>query len=101
MLKLMKLEWTKHQLTRYFIPLLICCIGIYGFVVFMALDSKHNGELINFADFMTIAYILSNIVFIIFGGVLLSRLIISEFKTKTMQAMLRIRYLVKKLCSQN
>lgn len=87
MLKLMKLEWTKHQLTRYFIPLLICCIGIYGFVVFMALDSKHNGELINFADFMTIAYILSNIVFIIFGGVLLSRLIISEFKTKTMQVM--------------
>lgn len=87
MLKLMKLEWSKHQLSRYFIPLLISCICIYGFVLLMALDSKQNDEVMSFDDFMTIAYLLSNIVFIVFGGVLLSRLIISEFRTKTMQAM--------------
>lgn len=83
----MKLEWMKHQLSRYIIPLLICCIGIYGFVILMAFDSKHSGESLLFPDFMAIAYISSNIIFIVFGGVLLSRLIISEFKTKTMQAM--------------
>lgn len=83
----MKLEWQKHQLTRYIPILLICCIGIYGFVLLMAFDSKQSGEVLLYSDFIAIAYILSNIIFIIFGGVLLSRLIISEFKTKTMQAM--------------
>lgn len=87
MLKLMKLEWTKHQLNRYFITLFICCIGIYGFVNLMALDSKNSGGNMSYAHFMSLSYILANMIFIIFGGVLLSRLVISEFKTKKMQAM--------------
>ena len=88
MLNLIQLEWTKHQLNRYFIPVAICYLAIYGFLALMSLDTKGDVDgSMNLEDFMSVAYILSNIIFIIFGGVLTSRLIISEFRTKTIQVM--------------
>ncbi|MFF5994538.1 ABC transporter permease [Lysinibacillus sp. KU-BSD001] len=89
MFNLIKLEWQKHYIGRYFISFFFCVIGIYSCVVLLALDAKNDvdGAMSSFQEFMSLVNILSNITFIIFGSVILSRLIISEFRTKTMQVL--------------
>ncbi|MBM7713514.1 ABC-type transport system involved in multi-copper enzyme maturation permease subunit [Bacillus thermophilus] len=89
MLDLIKLEWRKHRMARYFTNFFSCVIGIYGFVAFISLASKNDvdGAMGSFQEFMSLIQIFSNITFIILGSVILSRLIISEFRTKTMQVL--------------
>ncbi|KQL17709.1 ABC transporter permease [Cytobacillus solani] len=84
MLQIMKLEWNKNQMTRYFKTFVCCILSIYGFVTLIAIDS---GDMGSFQEFMSLITVISNITFITFGSVILSRLIISEFRTKTMQVL--------------
>ena len=99
MLNLMKLEWCKHHMTNYFKSFFFCVIGIYGFVALISLGSKNDvdGAMKSFQEFMSLLNILANITFIIFGSVILSRLIISEFRTKTMQVLFTYPIQRKKL----
>lgn len=89
MLNLIKLEWQKHRLAHYFKGYLLCLISIYSFVVLISLGTKDDVDdvMSSFQEFMSPVYIFSNITFIIFGSVLLSRLIISEFRMNTMQVL--------------
>jgi len=89
MLNLIKIEWEKHQMNRYFINFLYCIIGIYGFIILIARDSIHDpiSAIGSFQEFTSIVTLIANITFMIFGSVLLSRLIIGEYRTKTMQVL--------------
>ncbi|KGR82120.1 ABC transporter permease [Lysinibacillus odysseyi] len=89
MINLMKLEWRKHRLVHYFKGFFLCFISIYGFVLLISFGTKEEAEdvMSSFQEFMTPVYIFSNITFIIFGSVLLSRLVIAEFRTNTMQVL--------------
>ncbi|PFA75164.1 ABC transporter permease [Bacillus cereus] len=87
MFKLMKLEWKKHKLSRYFKSVAICIIAIFAAVSLMALGMKAEENML-FSDFtqnMAAANIFIRITFIIFSSVILSRLVIDEYKNKTMQ----------------
>ncbi|MBP3968722.1 ABC transporter permease [Bacillus sp. WL1] len=87
MLRLMKLEWKKHQLSSYFKSVAICIIAIFAVVSLMALGMKAEGDVL-FSDFkqnMDLANIFIRITFIIFSSVILSRLVIDEYKNKTIQ----------------
>ncbi|MBW8351149.1 ABC transporter permease [Bacillus sp. IITD106] len=99
MLSLIKLEWRKHHMERYFISFFFCVVAIYGFVAFISLASKNDvdGAMGSFQEFMSLVNILSNITFIILGSVILSRLIISEFRMKTMQVLFTYPIKRKKL----
>lgn len=89
MWQLLKLEWRKHRMARYFLSFFSCIVGIYGFVIFAALSSKHDidGLMPSYQEFLTLVTLLTNITFIILGGVILSRVIISEFRTKTINVL--------------
>lgn len=87
MFKLMKLEWKKHFLSSYFKGLAICIVGIFVAVGLMAVGAKGESEQMfpNYAGFMSLTNILIRITFIIFSSVILSRLVIDEYKNKTIQ----------------
>ncbi|ENQ3105277.1 ABC transporter permease [Bacillus cereus] len=87
MFKLMKLEWKKHLLSSYFKGLAICIVGIFVAVGLMAVGSKGESEQMfpDYAGFMTLTNTLIRITFIIFSSVILSRLVIDEYKSKTIQ----------------
>jgi ABC-type transport system involved in multi-copper enzyme maturation permease subunit len=99
MLHLIKLEWKKHTMGRYIKGFIFCTLGIYGFITLIALSSKNDidAAIISFQELMSIITIFSNIVFIIFGSVILSRIIISEFRSKTMQVLFTYPIRRKKL----
>ena len=87
MFKLMKLEWKKHKLSSYFKSVAICIIAIFAAVSLMALGMKAEEDML-FSDFtqnMALVNIFIRITFIIFSSVILSRLVIDEYKNKTMQ----------------
>ena len=50
MFKLMKLEWKKHKLSRYFKSVAICIIAIFVAVSLMALGMKAEENML-FSDF--------------------------------------------------
>lgn len=83
----MKLEYQKHRLSRYFKTIIICILSIFIAVALMAWGSRNESETMfpNFDEFMFLSNILIRIVFMIFSGVLLSRLVIGEYQNKTMQ----------------
>ncbi|WP_203362961.1 ABC transporter permease [Bacillus sp. REN10] len=87
MLNLMKLEWKKHQLSRYFKGVACCILGIFAAVGLMAWGSKVENDLMftDYAGFMSLTNIFIRITFLIFSAVILSRLVIDEYKNKTMQ----------------
>ncbi|WP_377864288.1 ABC transporter permease [Bacillus sp. R86525] len=87
MLRLMKLEWKKHQLSSYFKSVAICIIAIFIVVNLMALGVKDevDGLFSNFTQQMVLINTFIRITFIIFSSVILSRLVIDEYKNKTMQ----------------
>ncbi|WP_410983489.1 ABC transporter permease [Bacillus cereus] len=87
MLKLMKLEWKKHHLSRYFKGVVICIIAIFAAVGLMAWGSKAESERMfpDYAGFMALTNIFIRTTFMIFSAVILSRLVIDEYKSKTMQ----------------
>ncbi|EMX0190664.1 bacitracin ABC transporter permease [Bacillus thuringiensis] len=87
MLRLMKLEWKKHKLSSYFKSVAICIIAIFAAVSLMALGMKAEEDML-FSDFtqnMALVNIFIRITFIIFSSVILSRLVIDEYKNKTIQ----------------
>ncbi|MFK4368116.1 ABC-type transport system involved in multi-copper enzyme maturation permease subunit [Bacillus sp. RC55] len=87
MFKLMKLEWKKHQLSSYFTSVAICIIAIFTVVNLMALGAKDevDGLFSDFTQQMVLINTVIRITFIIFSSVILSRLIIDEYKNKTIQ----------------
>ncbi|WP_242218634.1 ABC transporter permease [Bacillus cereus group sp. BfR-BA-01380] len=87
MFKLMKLEWKKHHLSSYFKGLILCIVGIFAAAGLMAVGSKGESEQMfpDYAAFMSLTNILIRITFIIFSSVILSRLVIDEYKSKTIQ----------------
>ncbi|HDR6308767.1 TPA: ABC transporter permease [Bacillus cereus] len=87
MYKLMKLEWKKHKLSSYFKGVAICIIAIFAVVSLMGWGMKAEEEvaLTDFTKYMTFANIFIRITFLIFSAVILSRLVIDEYKNKTMQ----------------
>ncbi|PFZ70036.1 ABC transporter permease [Bacillus toyonensis] len=87
MLRLMKLEWKKHKLSSYFKGVAICIIAIFAAVSLMALGIKAEGDVLffDFTQQMVLINTFIRITFIIFSSVILSRLVIDEYKNKTMQ----------------
>lgn len=87
MFRLMKLEWKKHQLSSYFKGVAICIIAIFAAVSLMGLGAKGevDAALTDFTKYMTLANIIIRMTFLIFSAVILSRLVIDEYKNKTMQ----------------
>lgn len=99
MIKLMKLEWKKNQLSSYFKGLIICIVGIFAAVSLMAWGSKVEDDLMfkDYVEFMSLANIFIRIVFIIFSSVILSRLVIDEYRNKTIQLLFSYPLKRKKL----
>jgi len=85
LLKLLRLEWKKNSMSSYFKGLIICTIGIFAAVTLMAVGSPDEKMFQDYTDFMSLTNILIRIVFIIFSSVILSRLVIDEYKNKTVQ----------------
>lgn len=82
MLKLMKLEWKKHHLSGY-----LKGLAIFAAVALMAWGSKAESDEMfqNYKEFMSLTNIFIRITFIIFASVILSRLVIDEYKSRTIQ----------------
>jgi len=97
MLKLLRLEWKKNRMIGYIKSLLICIISIFVAVALMALGGEGEGEFLNYTEFMSLSNILIRIVFIIFSSVILSRLVIDEYKNKTVQLLFTYPLKRKKL----
>lgn len=87
MLKLIQLEWQKSNITRYFRGLAVCIVAIFAAVALMALGSQSENEPMNYADFMSLSDILVRITYIIFSSVILSRLVIDEYKSSMIQVL--------------
>jgi len=85
MLKIMKLEFKKHHLSQYIKGVAMWTLIIFAAVALMAWGSRNEIEPMfsNYADFMSLANIFIKIVFITFSAVVLSRLVIDEYKNKT------------------
>ncbi|MED4402287.1 ABC transporter permease [Metabacillus fastidiosus] len=85
--KLMTLEWQKNRLSSYFKGVVICIISIFAAVTLMALESKGESEPLfsDYEGFMSLTNIFIRIVFIIFSSAILSRLVIEEYRNKTIQ----------------
>ncbi|QWU48009.1 ABC transporter permease [Bacillus sp. NP247] len=87
MLRLMKLEWKKHKLSNYFKSVAICIIAIFAAVSLMGLGAKDevDAALTDFTKYMTLANIFIRMTFLIFSSIILSRLVIDEYRNKTIQ----------------
>ncbi len=97
MLKLLRLEWKKNRMAGYFNGLIISIIGIFVAVTLMAVGSEGDSEFQNYTEFMSLTNILIRIVFIIFSSVILARLVIDEYKNKTVQLLFSYPLKRKKL----
>ncbi|MFF3099938.1 ABC transporter permease [Viridibacillus arvi] len=99
MLKLMKLEWKKNQLSSYFKGLVFSILGILAAVCLMAWGSKVEDDLMfrDYTEFMSLTNIFIRIVFIIFSSVILSRIVIDEYRNKTIQLLFSYPLKRKKL----
>lgn len=87
MLKLFRLEWQKNNLSSYLKGLAICIVAIFVAVTLMSWGSKSENEPMNFAEFMSLSDVLIRITFTIFSSVILSRLVIDEYKSKMIQVL--------------
>lgn len=89
MLKLIQLEWQKSNISRYFRGLAVCIVAIFAAVALMALGSRGESEPMfqNYTEFMSLTNILMRITYIIFASVILSRLVIEEYKSNMIQVL--------------
>lgn len=87
MLKLIKLEWRKNHLSRYFKGVIIWITAIFAAVALMGWGSKGQQDVMfpDYFEFMSLTNILIRIVFIIFSATVLSRLVIEEYRRNTIQ----------------
>lgn len=99
MFNLIKLEWKKNHVTHYLFGVLICALSIFAAVGLMAVASNSSIEpmFTEYAEFMTLTNILIRIVYIIFSAVILSRLVIEEYRNNTIQIMFTYPLQRKKL----
>lgn len=89
MLKLIQLEWQKSSISHYFKGLAISIVAIFAAVALMALGSRGESEPMfqNYTEFMSLTDILMRITYIIFASVILSRLVIEEYKSNMIQVL--------------
>ncbi|MFP7486342.1 ABC transporter permease [Priestia filamentosa] len=99
MLKLMKLEYNKHHLSQYFKGVALWTVVIFALVALMGWGSRNQIEPMfpSYADFMSLTNIFIRIVFISFSAVILSRLVIDEYKNKTIHLLFTYPLQRKKL----
>ncbi|WP_391574506.1 ABC transporter permease [Cohnella sp.] len=82
MLNLMKLEMRKYRFRGNIIGGFIAIVIITAFMILMSIDSADQA-VGNYEEAFKVADILASVTFTIFGAVLLSKLIIDEFKSKS------------------
>ncbi|MCR8643353.1 ABC transporter permease [Paenibacillus sp. N1-5-1-14] len=85
MLKLMKLELHKFKMMGYVRAAAIANVFIFGFMILMSYTPELDGTII-FRDFnvvFSMVDVFARATFIIFAAVLLGRLVIDEFNSKT------------------
>ncbi|GIP34890.1 ABC transporter permease [Paenibacillus sp. J2TS4] len=89
MLKLIQLEWEKSNVSSYFKGLALCIAAIFAAVALMAWGSHGESShmFLDYAAFMSLTNILIRIVYIIFSSVILSRLVIEEYKNNMIQVL--------------
>ncbi|AIQ18826.1 bacitracin ABC transporter permease [Paenibacillus sp. FSL H7-0357] len=87
MLRLMKIEWKRNNLAGYSIRAVISMMIIFGMVAGMAVMSNAQDEpmFLDFTAFMSLANIFIRVTFVVFSGIIISRLVIDEYKNKTIQ----------------
>jgi len=85
MLNLMRLEMKKYQFARYVKAAIIANIAILGFMFMIIVISKFEGDTVleNYPIAFTIIDSFVRCVFIIFAATLIAKLIIGEYKNKT------------------
>ncbi|EKQ57431.1 MULTISPECIES: ABC transporter permease [unclassified Clostridium] len=85
MLKLMKLEIKKFKLKGYIKGVTIANLVILAFILFINYASKYESEVAmdNYQMAFTIISAFIRVTFIVFASVIISRLIIDEYKNKT------------------
>lgn len=89
LLKLIRLEWRKHRFARNFVGAGIAIVSILLFMIMIGV-TDFGAEDYAFADYQGAFMLIdtfSRAVFIIFAGSLISKLIISEYRDKTMNVM--------------
>jgi ABC-type transport system involved in multi-copper enzyme maturation permease subunit len=88
-LKLMKLELRKFKLGGYIQGALIANVFILGFMLLLCYTSDPKEEL-SFTDFEQVLYMIETFVratFVVFASVLIWKMVIGEFKSKSMTVM--------------
>lgn len=85
MFKLIKLEIKKYKLQRYIKNAIIANLIILAFVLFINYSSRLESEIAmkNYTEAFTVIDTFVTVTFIIFASVLISRLVIGEYKNKT------------------
>lgn len=85
MFKLIKLEIKKYKLQRYIKKAVIANLIILAFVLFINYSSRFESEIAmkNYLEAFTVIDTFVTVTFIIFASVLISRLVIGEYKNKT------------------
>lgn len=99
MLKLMRLEWKKHQISSYFKGIAISIVAIFSVVGLMVWASKTESDLMfnDYTGYMALTNIFIRITFMIFSAVIITRLVIDEYKNKTIQLLFTYPLQRKKL----
>lgn len=89
MFKLMKLEVKKYQLKGYIKGVVIANLVILAFIFFISYSSKYETKaaIENYAMLFSVVDTFIRVTFIIFASVVISRLIIDEYKSKTITVM--------------
>ncbi|WP_442637170.1 ABC transporter permease [Rossellomorea marisflavi] len=87
MLNLMKLEWTKNRLYQYWKGVLVSIILIFAAMALMGIGSNGEKEAMfpDYEAYESLAGIFVRIVFMIYTSVVLSKVMIEEFRNKTIQ----------------
>ncbi|WP_161556994.1 ABC transporter permease [Paenibacillus amylolyticus] len=89
LLKLIRLEWRKHRFARNFVGAGIANISILLFMIMIGVTDlgAEDYALADYHGAFMLIDTFSRAVFIIFAGSLISKLIISEYRDKTMNVM--------------
>lgn len=89
LLKLIRLEWRKHRFARNFVGAGIAIVSILLFMIMIGVTDfgAEDYALADYHGAFTLIDTFSRAVFIIFAGSLISKLIISEYRDKTMNVM--------------
>jgi ABC-type transport system involved in multi-copper enzyme maturation permease subunit len=80
-LKLIELEMKKFKISRYIIAAIICTLAIFGVSYLIIFSKEMLG--VPFSAVYEIVKIFANSVFLVFGAVMLAKVIISEYEKGT------------------